>query len=552
MRFGVFLALLASLGLSVAPSSSQAAGSAAQPTIVSRSSWGARSPSCTLTQMSTLNRAVVHHTAGDSDFNTTSLDASKAIVRAIQNSHMDGNGWCDIGYHFLVDKLGNIFEGRSGSLTGYPQGAHDNTNTNSFGFNVMGNFASGHQTPTAIQLSKLYDVVAWKMPSGWSPYGGGSYAGKSGVGYVCGHRDVYATECPGDNVYSKIGANTSGGEMRNAVYARINPTTIQPYGPNPSISVMGNDQIYVFGCDNATGSIQWNPTDSTGWHTIGGSGFQTIKSIYNASTNRITVFGIGASGPLYSNTQTGVAGGWAGFVNLGGTISAFDVVLDNNNLPIAFGVAPSDGSIWRNRQSSSGTWSGWSSLGGTGFTQVKGCVYSDGTASAFGCSDSSPLWQIKENTAGGSWGTWANLGGTISNIDVVRQSSGKPCVFCTATYDGSVWDVIQRSDNSWAWANLGGTGFGLVSGVVKPDGTMAVFGNGPGPVYCKVQTAVGEAFPAGWTSLGSSLASLTSARRSSGAMVIAGRYLTARTMSMDLQSGNNGTWGWQALGGSFK
>jgi hypothetical protein len=551
MRTAMFLAGLASIGILSIPLSMQAAGSAAQPTICSRSCWGARAPSCTITQMSSLNRAVVHHTAGDSDFNTNSIETSKANVRAIQNSHMDGNGWCDIGYHFLVDKLGNIFEGRSGSLTSRPKGAHDSTNTDSFGFNVMGNFSSGHQTPTSIQMSKLYDVVAWKMPNGWSPYGGSTYAGRSGVGYVCGHRDVYATECPGANVYSKIGANTNGGEMRNAVYARINPSSIPPYGPNPSISVTGSGQIYIFGVDNATGAIQWNPTDSTGWHTIGGSGFQTIKSIYNGSTNRITVFGISASGPLYSNTQTGVAGGWAGFVNLGGTIKAFDVILDNGNLPIAFGLT-SDGQVWRNRQSSSGSWSGWISLSGSGFTQVKAFVHGDGTAAVFGCGQGTPLWQIKENTPGGSWGGWTNLGGTIDCIDVVKQSTGKPCVFCTATYDGSVWDALQRTDNTWAWSNLGGTGFGLVSGVIRPDGTMAVFGNGPGPVYYKVQTALGEAFPSNWTLLGGSLASLSTGLRSTGAMVLAGRNLTARTMSMDLQSGNNGSWGWQALGGSFK
>ena len=64
--------------------------------------------------MSALNRAIVHHTAGN-EFNTTGYEASKANVRAIQNLHKNTNGWGDIGYHFLVDKFGYIFEGRHGS-----------------------------------------------------------------------------------------------------------------------------------------------------------------------------------------------------------------------------------------------------------------------------------------------------------------------------------------------------------------------------------------------------------------------------------------------------
>lgn len=171
----------------------------------------------------------MHHTAGDADFNTNSIDTSKANVRAIQNLHMDSRGWSDIGYHFLVDKLGNIFEGRSGSMGSLPRGAHDSCNDNSFGFNCMGNFVPGHNSPTSSQLSRLYDVVAWRMPGGFTGFGGGTYNGNPGVGYICGHRNVVSTACPGDNLYAKIGPNLSGGEMRTDVNKRIVGYNNPPY-----------------------------------------------------------------------------------------------------------------------------------------------------------------------------------------------------------------------------------------------------------------------------------------------------------------------------------
>lgn len=279
------IGLFAVLGISLLSSSAYAAGSAGQPSICNRSCWGARAPSASITQMSSLNRAVVHHTAGDSDFNVTTIDQSKANVRAIQNMHMDSKGWSDIGYHFLVDKLGNIFEGRSGSMGSLPRGAHDSTNTNSFGFNVMGNFVPGHQTPTAPQLSSLYSVVAWRMPNPFTGFGSGSYAGRT-CGYICSHRDCYATVCPGDNMYAKIGTNYTGGEMRTAVKARIDGA--QPVYPADGLYelIACHDNKVL---DDPSGSRtagtnvwQWsvNGTDPQLWRLIAaGGGYYRIQSV---------------------------------------------------------------------------------------------------------------------------------------------------------------------------------------------------------------------------------------------------------------------------------
>ncbi|MGI8907379.1 MAG: fibronectin type III domain-containing protein [Candidatus Sumerlaeaceae bacterium] len=175
--------------------------------------------------MSTLNRAIVHHTAGN-EFNTTGYEASKANVRAIQSLHKNTNGWSDIGYHFLVDKFGYIFEGRYNSMGSLPRGAHDGFNTNSFGFNVMGYFhPTVNNVPTAAMMNSLYDIIAWRMPSAWRPYGspGGTYGDLGNtVGYVDSHRRVKATACPGDNVHNPyIGNNVNAGTIRAEINNRI-------------------------------------------------------------------------------------------------------------------------------------------------------------------------------------------------------------------------------------------------------------------------------------------------------------------------------------------
>ncbi|MGI8905641.1 MAG: N-acetylmuramoyl-L-alanine amidase [Candidatus Sumerlaeaceae bacterium] len=232
------------------------AGNAVQPSICARPCWGARAPSGTISQMSSLNRAIVHHTAGN-EFNTSGYEASKANVRAIQNLHMDTNGWTDIGYHYLVDKFGYIFEGRSGAQGSLPRGAHDGTNTNSFGFNCMGYFhPTVNNVPTAAMLDSLYNVIAWRMPGGWQPYGSPGTYGPLGnsVGYVDSHRRVKATACPGDNIHNPyIGNDVNSGTIRAEIRKHMDTR-------NPSYYF--DTGIDAFTPGNGSSALAWT---NSGW-----------------------------------------------------------------------------------------------------------------------------------------------------------------------------------------------------------------------------------------------------------------------------------------------
>src|SRR5205814_3514016 len=88
----------------------------------------------------TLQLAVVHHTV---NVNNYTAAQSAAIVRGIEVYHVKGNGWNDIGYNFLVDKYGQVFEGRYGGVDQNVVGAHSQGfNTGSVGVAVIGTYNS--------------------------------------------------------------------------------------------------------------------------------------------------------------------------------------------------------------------------------------------------------------------------------------------------------------------------------------------------------------------------------------------------------------------------
>lgn len=185
------------------------------PPIVSRAGWGA-DESLVADPPSYLNKVdavFVHHTAGT---NTYDCAESPAIIRAILTYHVKTNGWNDVGYNFFVDKCGTVFEGRAGGVDKPVQGAHTyGFNGYSSGISVLGDFENGG-TPSAAAKQAVADVAAWKLGlHGVDPEAKVTLtaAGDTGVwkkgdqatlNTVSGHRDGFATLCPGATLYSAL------------------------------------------------------------------------------------------------------------------------------------------------------------------------------------------------------------------------------------------------------------------------------------------------------------------------------------------------------------
>ncbi|MGJ9413481.1 N-acetylmuramoyl-L-alanine amidase [Aeromicrobium sp. CF4.19] len=181
------------------PAATTASAVPAQPSVVTRSAWGAGSgTTCDSPVYGKLRGVMIHHTAGSNSYTKAQ---SASIVRSIQSYHVGGQGWCDIGYNLLVDKYGQIFEGRKGGWTRMVRGAHAGNfevNKSAVGIAMMGNYETAH-TATA-QRNAVVRLVAWRLGSKDLPAKGSPYKiGGHTVQRIAMHRDVSATACPGRN-----------------------------------------------------------------------------------------------------------------------------------------------------------------------------------------------------------------------------------------------------------------------------------------------------------------------------------------------------------------
>jgi hypothetical protein len=168
----------------------------AKPGFTSRSTWGARAPR-SASGTTTVNFLVIHHEAGSN----TSTDWA-ARVRAVQNLHMDTNGWADVGYNYLVDPNGVAYEGRAGGENII--GAHlCGKNTNTMGVCMLGTFTS--QLPTNNAQYTLKRIMAWKtVQRGLDPLGTGYHVDRT-IFKISGHQSSCATSCPGTTLFNYLG-----------------------------------------------------------------------------------------------------------------------------------------------------------------------------------------------------------------------------------------------------------------------------------------------------------------------------------------------------------
>ena len=186
------------------------------PTIITRAEWGAneairRNRKKGPKFADNIHLAIVHHTAGTNNY---SRSQSAAIVRGIELYHVLGNGWDDIGYNFLVDKYGQVFEGRYGGMEKPVVGAHAmGFNFGAVGVALLGNYNGAGLTAAA--RASLVKLLAWRLDvAHLDPLshvtrisaGNPEYAQGTSVDLraVSGHRDTYPTSCPGNNVYAQL------------------------------------------------------------------------------------------------------------------------------------------------------------------------------------------------------------------------------------------------------------------------------------------------------------------------------------------------------------
>jgi hypothetical protein len=287
------------------PAASTAMAATVQPTIYTRAQWGAdeslRRNACPEgpDYSSTIKIGFVHHT--DTSNNYSSADVP-SIIRSIYAYHVKGNGWCDIGYNFLIDRFGRIWEGRYGGINKAVIGAHTGGfNTDSFGVAAIGTYTTTQ--PSSAMLSAYERLFAWKLGLYFRDPTGNDHLVSSGGGTdkwpagqsvlfnrVAGHRDAGNTTCPGSDLYARLSTIRSGARSLMGVLPhpagdftgdqRTDPATWDPATQNWHVGSTSSStrwglagDIPVPGDYNGDGKTDfaiWRPSTSQWWVDLRG------------------------------------------------------------------------------------------------------------------------------------------------------------------------------------------------------------------------------------------------------------------------------------------
>ncbi|MCI0397145.1 MAG: N-acetylmuramoyl-L-alanine amidase [Chloroflexi bacterium] len=263
----------------------QSPGEYPKPPVVGRSVW-CTDPACNYSGglvYVPVTHLIVHHTA-------TGNDPSDwpAVVRAIWFYHTVTLGWGDIGYHYLVDPTGVIYEGHLGGddVVGVHAGP---ANSGSMGVALLGTFTRPEEDPPGIpppptMLPPLAELLAWKADQkDINVYDAGYLPNVAwGLPYLMGHRDVDGlTVCPGDQMHVLLPW------LRNEVAGRIGYVPPHQYVDELSGAFTksnGNWLVPPGGCGfgghayyawsttdpgNATYWGEWRPpVSAAGWYEV--------------------------------------------------------------------------------------------------------------------------------------------------------------------------------------------------------------------------------------------------------------------------------------------
>ena len=170
-----------------------------QPNYLSRNQWcpGGNCPPSSNPASTSPTHLIVHHSAG-----VNSSSDWAAVVRSIWDYHVNVNNWDDIGYNWLIDRNGAVYEGRGAGI----RGAHFcGNNTGTQGNCILGNFNSS--SPSNSAYNKAVELLAWQSCQYNINPTSTSYHGSSGFSFnnIAGHQQGCGTECPGSNLYSQLG-----------------------------------------------------------------------------------------------------------------------------------------------------------------------------------------------------------------------------------------------------------------------------------------------------------------------------------------------------------
>lgn len=459
------------------------AGAAGQPPIGDRGSWGARPPSAIPSVASELKMAFVHHTAGS---NTYGYDDVPRVLRGDQAYHMDVRGWNDIGYNFMVDRFGRIWEGRAGGIDRAVIGAHaEGFNTGSTGVAVLGTFTSVDPPPAAVDaVSRL---LGWKLfIHGVDSGGTTTMAGGRGFNNISGHRDSKATDCPGAQLFNRLP------EIRASARRYAGPSDAQlganqqalggalTSGPGVASRGPGLLDAFVRGPDNAMYHKSFAPsTGWTQWESLGGL-LTSDPSAVSLGNGRVDAYVRGPDNAMYQKWLNPANGQWSGWSSLGGALTSGPGVSSRGPSRVdAFVRGPGNAMYQKSYEPGIG-WTEWQSLGGLLTSDPAAVSWGSDRIDAFVSGPDYALYQKSFDAGTGQWSGWKSLNGALtSGPGVSSWGPGRLDAFVRGPGNGLFHKEFHPETGWTSWYPFGGLLTSDPAAVSSGPGRIDVFVRAP-------------------------------------------------------------------------
>jgi hypothetical protein len=405
-----------------------------QPLVEPRTGWAADPLYMTWApEFSPTKKLIVHHTDTGNDY--ADKAAAEQQIRNIYFYHSVTQGWGDIGYNFIIDKFGNVYEGRySRAYNGANPsgddsagrgvtGAHtDGWNSGTVGIALLGTYAAQDVTPAARQA--LGSLLAWEAsrngidPQATTPFvnpvSGASITGPN----IASHRLYNATTCPGDTfdlTLPLIRADVAARVAPPGVSTVLSPGDFTGDARPDVMRVTRTGDLYLYRGNGLGGFAGAATKIGAGW----GIFVKVLSPGDFTGDGRADLVAVKASGDLFLYRGNG-RGGFAGAAaRIGTGWGIFTLVssprdFTGDRRPDILGMR-ANGDLFLYRGNGLGGFAGAATKIGTGwgiFTTVfsPGDFTRDGRSDIMGVTSGGDLYLYRGNGLGGFAGSGARIG----------------------------------------------------------------------------------------------------------------------------------------------
>lgn len=393
-----------------------------KPQIYSRAQWGANEAMRDASSLRyfEVHAGFVHHTVNANNY---TADQVPGIIRSIYAYHTQTRGWSDVGYNFLVDRFGRIWEGRFGGVDRPVVGAHTSGyNDYAFAMSAIGNFETAQ--PSSSMLAAYGKLMGWKLSLHGIAAGDTSQrVGDATFPAINGHRDAGSTACPGKYLYAQLPNIRKQAAAAQASWSGRNRVTDLLATTQPDLVLRRGSDKKVFVLPTR-GMMKWLAPKTTGTGWTG----------YDAAALSPDLTGDGRPDMLVRAAATGVAGvrpgaGNGTFGALTASTTAFrgydmvtpvgDLNRDGRNDVVA--RVKGTGNLYLIRSTGPGAWSrtllsqAWA---GYNLTTAAGDISGDKIVDVLARDTSGRLW-LHKGTTSSTLAAPTQIAGTWAGYDAI-------------------------------------------------------------------------------------------------------------------------------------